>query len=66
MVDAKSDNILGVAVLGVEGGELMSMLQMAMMGELKAKDISRAVFAHPALAEAFNNLFSEKTWYESS
>ena len=50
--------ILGAAVLGIEGGEIMSMLQLAMMGGLGYGRLRDAVFAHPTLAESLNNLFS--------
>ena len=33
VVDGDTDQILGAAVLGLEGGEVMSMLQIAMMGQ---------------------------------
>lgn len=56
VTDGASDRILGCAVLGVEGGELMSLLQIAMMGGVTASQLKNAVFAHPALAEAMNNL----------
>jgi pyruvate/2-oxoglutarate dehydrogenase complex dihydrolipoamide dehydrogenase (E3) component len=58
LVDEESGNILGAAILGVEGGEVMSMLQIAMMGELPYQALRDAVFAHPTQAEALNNLFS--------
>jgi pyruvate/2-oxoglutarate dehydrogenase complex dihydrolipoamide dehydrogenase (E3) component len=57
IVDAKTDQILGAAVLGVEGGEVMAVLQMAMMGGVPYTAIRDGVFAHPTLAEALNNLF---------
>jgi pyruvate/2-oxoglutarate dehydrogenase complex dihydrolipoamide dehydrogenase (E3) component len=57
VVDAESEEILGAAVLGIEGGEIMSVLQMAMMGHLKYGVLHDAVFAHPTLAESLNNLF---------
>ena len=57
IVDSDSHLILGCAVLGIEGGEIMSMLQMAMMGKLPYTVLSDAVFAHPTLAESLNNLF---------
>ena len=57
VVDAASHRILGVAVLGVEGGEIMSVLQVAMMGNLPYTAIRDGVFAHPTLAESLNNLF---------
>jgi pyruvate/2-oxoglutarate dehydrogenase complex dihydrolipoamide dehydrogenase (E3) component len=58
VVDAATDQILGVAVLGVEGGEIMSMLQLAMMGRLPYTRLRDGVFAHPTLAESLNNLFT--------
>jgi pyruvate/2-oxoglutarate dehydrogenase complex dihydrolipoamide dehydrogenase (E3) component len=57
VVDAESEEILGAAVLGIEGGEIMSVLQMAMMGHLKYGVLHDAVLAHPTLAESLNNLF---------
>jgi len=58
VVDAESGQILGAAVLGIEGGEIMAMLQMAMMGKLPYTVLRDAVFAHPTLAESLNNLFT--------
>ena len=58
IVDAESGQILGCAILGIEGGEIMAMLQMAMMGKLPYTLLRDAVFAHPTLAESLNNLFS--------
>lgn len=34
LVDAETGQILGVAILGLEGGEILSVLQMAMLGGL--------------------------------
>jgi pyruvate/2-oxoglutarate dehydrogenase complex dihydrolipoamide dehydrogenase (E3) component len=58
LVDAKTDQILGGAILGVWGGEIMTQLQLAMMGKLTCREISDAVFAHPTLGESLNNLLS--------
>jgi pyruvate/2-oxoglutarate dehydrogenase complex dihydrolipoamide dehydrogenase (E3) component len=58
VIDADSERILGCAVLGLEGGELMAMLQLAMMGDLPYPRLRDAVFAHPTLAESLNNLFA--------
>lgn len=58
VVDAETGQILGAAVLGVEGGEIMSMLELAMLGKLPYTVLRDAIFAHPTLAEALNNLFS--------
>jgi pyruvate/2-oxoglutarate dehydrogenase complex dihydrolipoamide dehydrogenase (E3) component len=57
VVDSGSNQILGAAVLGVEGGEIMSQLQLAIMGKLPYTTLRDAVFAHPTLAESLNNLF---------
>jgi pyruvate/2-oxoglutarate dehydrogenase complex dihydrolipoamide dehydrogenase (E3) component len=57
IVDAGTDQILGVAILGIEGGEIMSALQIAMMGKLPYTALRDAIFAHPTLCESLNNLF---------
>ena len=57
VVDAETRQILGAAVLGVEGGEIMSMLQIAMMGKLPYTALEDGIFAHPAFAEGLNTLF---------
>ena len=58
IVDADTGQILGAAVLGVEGGEIVSMLQLAIIGKLRYADLRDGVFAHPTLAESLNNLFT--------
>ncbi len=59
IIDRGSKRILGCTVLGIEGGEIMSMLQIAMLGDLPCTALRDAIFAHPTLAEALNNLFAE-------
>ncbi|HMQ34697.1 MAG TPA: mercuric reductase [Chloroflexaceae bacterium] len=58
VVDAATDRILGCAILGLEGGEIMSALQIAMLGGLPYTALRDGVFAHPTLAESLNNLFA--------
>ena len=58
IVDAKTDELLGATVLGVEGGELMAVLEMAIMGKVSCKMLREGIFAHPTLAESLNNLFA--------
>ena len=58
LVDPASGTILGAAVLGIEGGELMAALQLAMMGKVPYGRLRDAVFAHPTLAESLNTLFT--------
>lgn len=58
LVDADTGQILGAAVLGLEGGELMAMLEIAMLGKLSYTVLKDAIFAHPTLSESLNTLFS--------
>jgi pyruvate/2-oxoglutarate dehydrogenase complex dihydrolipoamide dehydrogenase (E3) component len=57
VVDVKTKKILGAAILGPEGGEIMSVLQMAMEGDITYDRIRYCVFAHPLYSESLNNLF---------
>ncbi|KAA2238555.1 mercuric reductase [Chitinophaga agrisoli] len=57
LVANDTGKILGAMVLGPEGGELMSLLQMAMAGGITAQQMKEMVFAHPLYAESLNNLF---------
>ena len=57
VIDARTKQILGAAVLGIEGGELMSMIEIAMMGHVPYPALRDGIFAHPTLAESLNNLF---------
>jgi pyruvate/2-oxoglutarate dehydrogenase complex dihydrolipoamide dehydrogenase (E3) component len=58
LVHQQNKQILGAAILGIEGGEIMAMVQIAMMGKLPYTVLKDAVFAHPTLSESLNNLFS--------
>ncbi len=58
IVENKTGQILGCAILGYEGGEVMNMLQIAMMGKLHYTALRDAVFAHPTMGESLNNLFT--------
>lgn len=57
VVDADTGQILGCAVLGIEGGEIMAMIEIAMMGRLPYTKLRDGIFAHPTLAESLNTLF---------
>jgi pyruvate/2-oxoglutarate dehydrogenase complex dihydrolipoamide dehydrogenase (E3) component len=58
VVDADTDQILGCAILGIEGGEIAAMLQIAMMGEVPYTTLRDTVFSHPTLSESLNTLFA--------
>ncbi len=57
IVDADTKQILGAAILAVDGGEVMAVLEVAMLGKLPYTALRDAVLAHPTLAESLNNLF---------
>lgn len=57
IVDADTKQILGAAIIGTEGGEIMCVLQLAMMGGITYEQIRENVFAHPLYSESLNNLF---------
>jgi pyruvate/2-oxoglutarate dehydrogenase complex dihydrolipoamide dehydrogenase (E3) component len=57
IVDADTQHILGCAILGLEGGEIMAIIQVAMMGKLAYTALKEATFTHPTLAEGLNGLF---------
>ena len=58
LVDERQQ-LLGATVFCEQGGEIMSMLQLAMAGGLTCDELQNMVFAHPTWAEALNNLFRE-------
>jgi pyruvate/2-oxoglutarate dehydrogenase complex dihydrolipoamide dehydrogenase (E3) component len=55
---AEDDRILGCTVFGVDGGEIMSAVQIAMIGGLPYTALRDAILAHPTLMEGLVVLFS--------
>jgi pyruvate/2-oxoglutarate dehydrogenase complex dihydrolipoamide dehydrogenase (E3) component len=58
IVNADDRKILGAAMLIVNGGELMSIVQMAMTGGVTYDTVRDGMYAHPTFAESLNNLFA--------
>jgi pyruvate/2-oxoglutarate dehydrogenase complex dihydrolipoamide dehydrogenase (E3) component len=58
IVDVDTDEILGAAILGIDGGEVITVVQVAMMGSLPWTALRDAVIAHPTVSESLNNLFT--------
>jgi pyruvate/2-oxoglutarate dehydrogenase complex dihydrolipoamide dehydrogenase (E3) component len=52
------DKILGAAIFGMQGGEIMAMIEIAMIAGLTTRALKDAIFAHPTLGESLNNLFT--------
>jgi len=42
----------------VKGGEIMTIIQVAMMGKLPYAALKEGIFTHPTLAEGLNDLFT--------
>jgi pyruvate/2-oxoglutarate dehydrogenase complex dihydrolipoamide dehydrogenase (E3) component len=57
-VDADTDQILGVAILAAEGGEVMAVAQVAMSAGLPSSALRDMIFTHPTMAEGLNDLFA--------
>jgi pyruvate/2-oxoglutarate dehydrogenase complex dihydrolipoamide dehydrogenase (E3) component len=58
LVDTKSDRILGFTVFGVEAGEIMGSVQIAMLAGLPYTALRDAVLTHPTMLEGLVSLFS--------
>jgi len=51
VVDATNDQVLGAAILGVEGGEVVQTLYTLMLGNLPYTLLKGTVYVHPTLTE---------------
>jgi len=58
LIDAHSDRILGLTVIGVEGSEMMAAVQTAMLGGLPYTVLRDAIFTHPTAAEGLIGLLA--------
>lgn len=59
IVDKDSGLILGASIICSEGGEIATVIQMAMQGGVKGVDLASAIFSHPTYSESLNTLFTE-------
>jgi pyruvate/2-oxoglutarate dehydrogenase complex dihydrolipoamide dehydrogenase (E3) component len=58
LISADSDQILGFTALGPQAGELMAVVQTAMVGNMPYTALRDAIFTHPTMAEGLIVLFS--------
>jgi pyruvate/2-oxoglutarate dehydrogenase complex dihydrolipoamide dehydrogenase (E3) component len=58
LIDTESDRILGFTVLGVEAGEIIAAVQVAMLAGLPYTALRDAIFTHPTMLEGLIPLFS--------
>ena len=59
LVDAETERILGAALLGIEGDEVVHSLLDAMAGGLSYRVIQRAVHIHPTVSELIPTLLGQ-------
>jgi pyruvate/2-oxoglutarate dehydrogenase complex dihydrolipoamide dehydrogenase (E3) component len=59
LIDAGSDRILGFTMLGVAAGEVVAVVQTAMLGGLPYTGLRDAIFTHPTMSEGLNVLLTE-------
>ena len=58
LVEARGDRILGFAMLGAEAGEVVAVVQAAMLAGLPYTGLRDAIITHPTMAEGLGALFS--------
>ncbi|MCL1899549.1 MAG: FAD-dependent oxidoreductase [Promicromonosporaceae bacterium] len=58
IVDAETDEILGVSLLAAEAHEIVNTVALAMRAGLTASALRDSIFTHPSMTEAFNDLFA--------
>ena len=58
LVGESDDRILGFTMIGAEAGEVMAVVQTAMMAGLPYTTLRDADFTHPTFSEGLNFLFS--------
>src|SRR6266436_5923044 len=58
LIEATSDRILGFTVFGVEAGEVMASVQVAMIAGLPYNALRDAIFTHPTMLEGLIPLFT--------
>ncbi len=58
IVDADTDQILGVVLFGEESHENINIVVAAMIAKQPYRVLANQIFTHPTMAEALNDLFS--------
>ena len=58
LVDAHSDRIVGFTMIGIEAGEVMAAVQVAMLAGMPYTGVRDAIMTHPTMAEGLVGLFS--------
>jgi pyruvate/2-oxoglutarate dehydrogenase complex dihydrolipoamide dehydrogenase (E3) component len=54
----QTNQILGCSLFCHSAGEVMSVVQMAMIGQVPYQQVRDTIFTHPTMAESLNLLFA--------
>ncbi len=66
LVERDGERILGFTAFGVDGGEIMSAVQIAMIAGLPYTKLADAILTHPTIMEGLNGLFLSQASTPSS
>jgi pyruvate/2-oxoglutarate dehydrogenase complex dihydrolipoamide dehydrogenase (E3) component len=58
LVSAESDEILGFTAIGNQAGELMAVVQTAVLAKVPYTTLRDTIYTHPTMAEGLTVLFS--------
>jgi pyruvate/2-oxoglutarate dehydrogenase complex dihydrolipoamide dehydrogenase (E3) component len=58
LIEANGDRILGFAMVGPEAGEVVAVVQTAMLAGMPYTGLRDAILTHPTMAEGLGGLFS--------
>ena len=59
LLDARTDRLLGFTMFGPEAGEVMAVVQTAMLAGMPYTGLRDAILAHPTMAEGLKALFAD-------
>jgi pyruvate/2-oxoglutarate dehydrogenase complex dihydrolipoamide dehydrogenase (E3) component len=59
LLEKRTDRILGFTMFGAEAGEVVAVVQMAMLAGMPYTRLRDAILAHPTMAEGLNELLTE-------
>lgn len=59
LIDTESDRILGFTMLGTNAGDVVTAVQMAMLGGMPYTAVRDAIIAHPLISEGLNILLAK-------
>ena len=60
LIAADSDRILGFTMLGAQAGEVIAVVQTAMLAGLPCTTLRDAILTHPTMAEGLNVLLTTR------